>query len=77
MLSPVDELNIRWARAAWRDTRRFSTGRANINFLTQEEGAERIQATYGKNYERLTDIKRKWDPENLFRTNKNIAPRMS
>jgi FAD/FMN-containing dehydrogenase len=69
-----DVANIEWARAAWRDMRRFSTGGTYINFLTQEEGADRIHDAYGANYERLVAIKSKWDPENLFRMNKNIAP---
>jgi len=41
----------------------------------QEEGDERIRAAYGKNYARLVEVKRKWDPDNLFRMNKSIAPR--
>jgi FAD/FMN-containing dehydrogenase len=72
-----DPANIDWARAAWRDMRRFSTGGTYVNFLTEEEGDERIRAAYGKNYNRLVDIKIKWDPGNLFRTNKNIAARVS
>ena len=70
-----DEANIEWARAAWRDLRRFSTGGTYINFLTEEEGDERIQAAYGKQLDRLAEIKGKWDPQNMFRLNKNIAPR--
>jgi hypothetical protein len=70
-----DATNIEWARAAWRDARRFSTGGTYINFLTEEEGDERIHAAYGANYARLVDVKTKWDPRNLFRVNKNIAPR--
>jgi FAD/FMN-containing dehydrogenase len=70
-----DGPNIQWARNAFQDMRRFSTGRASINFLSEEEGADRIQATYGKNYDRLLEIKRKWDPENFFRANKNIVAR--
>ena len=69
-----DQANIDWSRAAWRDMRRFSTGGTYINFLTEEEGDERIHAAYGKNYGGLVDVKTKWDPGNLFRTNKNIAP---
>jgi FAD/FMN-containing dehydrogenase len=69
-----DDANIRWARAAWQDLRRFSTGGTYVNFLTEEEGEERIHAAYGDNYGRLLEIKRKWDPDNLFRMNKNIAP---
>jgi FAD binding domain/Berberine and berberine like len=69
-----DRANIDWSRAAWRDMRRFSTGGTYVNFLTEEEGDERIRAAYGKNYGGLVDVKTKWDPGNLFRTNKNIAP---
>jgi FAD/FMN-containing dehydrogenase len=70
-----DQPNIEWARAAWQDMRRFSTGGTYINFLTEEEGGARIRSAYGKNYQRLVKIKAKWDPKNLFRMNKNIPPR--
>jgi len=70
-----DAKNIDWARRAWQAMRKFSTGGTYINFLTEEEGGDRIQAAFGANYERLIDIKTKWDPTNLFRFNKNIAPR--
>jgi FAD/FMN-containing dehydrogenase len=69
-----DAINIEWARAAWRDARRFSTGGTYVNFLTEEEGDERIRAAYRSNYARLSAIKAKWDPENLFCMNKNIRP---
>jgi FAD/FMN-containing dehydrogenase len=69
-----DAINIEWARAAWRDARRFSTGGTYVNFLTEEEGDERIRAAYRSNYARLSAIKSKWDPENLFCMNKNIRP---
>jgi FAD/FMN-containing dehydrogenase len=69
-----DKTNIEWARAAWRDLRRFSTGGTYVNFLTEEEGDERIYAAYGNNYERLVEVKSKWDPANLFCMNKNIVP---
>jgi len=69
-----DNLNIEWARAAWRDIRRFSTGGTYVNFLTEEEGDERTHASYRDNYRRLVEIKTQWDPGNVFRINKNIAP---
>lgn len=69
-----DAANIEWARAAWRDMRRFSTGGTYVNFLTEEEGDDRIKAAYGKNHARLVELKTTWDPTNLFRLNKNIAP---
>lgn len=72
--SEDDQANVEWARSTWRDMRRFSTGGAYINFMTEEEGDERIRAAYGKNYDRLVEAKTRWDPDNLFRVNKNIAP---
>jgi FAD/FMN-containing dehydrogenase len=69
-----DRANIDWARAAWEDLRRFSTGGTYINFLTEEETGARVEAAYGANYGRLADVKSRWDPENLFRANKNIQP---
>jgi len=72
-----DRPNVEWARTAWQDMRSFSTGGTYINFQTEDEGHERIRAAYGKNYDRLAAVKAKWDPENLFRMNKNIVPRLS
>ena len=69
-----DAANIEWARAAWRDMRRFSTGGTYVNFLTEDDGDERTRAAYGPNHARLAALKSRWDPDNLFRTNKNIAP---
>ncbi|MEQ1729836.1 MAG: BBE domain-containing protein, partial [Vicinamibacterales bacterium] len=70
-----DAVNVEWARSTWRDIRPLSTGGTYVNFLTEEEGDERIRAAYGANYARLVDVKTAWDPDNLFAANKNIAPR--
>lgn len=69
-----DAANIAWTRTAWRDLRSFSTGGTYINFQTDDEGDERIRAAYGTNYERLVEVKTTWDPDNVFRLNKNIPP---
>lgn len=69
-----DDKNISWARTAWEDMKRFSTGGTYVNFLTEEERDERIRAAYGRNYAQLVEIKTDWDPGNLFRVNKNVAP---
>ena len=69
-----DARHVQWARDAWQDLRRFSTGGTYVNFLTEEEQGERIAAAYGDNLTRLVEVKTRWDPENLFRVNKNIAP---
>jgi hypothetical protein len=70
-----DGEQMEWARAAWRDIRRFSTGGTYVNFLSEDDGEDRIRAAYGTNYDRLARIKAAWDPDNVFRINKNIAPR--
>lgn len=62
-----------WARNYWEAIHPHSAGAAYLNFM-MEEGDERIRATYGDNYERLQEIKARYDPENLFRVNQNIKP---
>jgi FAD/FMN-containing dehydrogenase len=69
------EAHVGWARALWRRLRRYSTGGVYVNFLTEEEGAERLKAAYrGTNYARLARLKANYDPDNLFRHNQNIEP---
>jgi FAD/FMN-containing dehydrogenase len=40
-----------------------------------EEGQERVQASYRDNYDRLAEVKAKYDPNNFFRVNQNIKPK--
>ena len=65
----------RWVHDGWARVRPFSTGRTYINFQTADEDDERIKETYGPNFERLARIKKVYDPDNLFRVNRNIRPR--
>lgn len=55
-----------------------SNGAAYANFLTDDDddgAGDRVRATYGaEKYERLVALKRKYDPENVFRFNQNIRP---
>jgi UDP-N-acetylenolpyruvoylglucosamine reductase len=62
-----------WCKSYWEALHPFSAGGAYVNFM-MEEGQERVQATYRENYERLAEIKRKYDPNNFFRVNQNIQP---
>jgi UDP-N-acetylenolpyruvoylglucosamine reductase len=66
---------INWARNYWNALHPFSAGGAYVNFL-MDEGEDRIKATYGDNYNKLVDIKTKYDPNNLFRVNQNIKPQL-
>jgi FAD/FMN-containing dehydrogenase len=62
-----------WAVGYEEAIRPYSTGAAYSNFM-MDEGFDRVKASYGDNYDRLTQIKAKYDPENVFRVNQNIAP---
>ncbi len=62
-----------WTREYWEALYPHSAGGAYVNFM-MEEGADRIRATYGDNYERLQEIKATYDPENVFHVNQNIEP---
>jgi hypothetical protein len=69
-----DRINIEWARNAWSDMMPFSTGGTYVNFLTEDEDPKRIEAALGKGLQQLAEVKAKWDPDNMFRTNRNIKP---
>lgn len=64
-----DERNISWTREVWERTRRHSLeGRLYLNFGGHgEDGEALVRDAYGKNYARLSEIKAKYDPENVFR----------
>jgi FAD/FMN-containing dehydrogenase len=63
-----------WGRAYWEAVHPYNLGGAYVNFMMDDEIDGRIQATYGANYGRLANIKKKYDPYNLFRVNQNIQP---
>jgi len=68
------ERNIGWTRTFFDDLQEHVMVHAYVNELGHDESAERIQAAYGTNYERLTRIKATYDPGNLFQLNQNIQP---
>jgi FAD/FMN-containing dehydrogenase len=71
---PVNANKItNWAKDYWEALHPYSSGGAYLNFI-MNEGQERIKASYKHNYDRLTKIKRKYDPKNFFRVNQNIVP---
>ena len=57
----------------WAALHPYSLGGAYVNFM-MDEGIDRIKATYRDNYDRLVEIKRKYDPDNFFHVNQNIRP---
>ncbi len=68
-----DTRGIGWARDFFQASAPFASGGVYVNFLTADEG-DRVRAAYGPNYDRLAQVKRTYDPDNLFRMNQNIAP---
>jgi FAD/FMN-containing dehydrogenase len=67
------ERNIAWTRECWDAMRPFMAAGAYVNYL-EAEADPRARAAYGENYDRLVVLKKKYDPDNLFRTNHNIGP---
>lgn len=69
----VADAHMRWARETF-DLLAPHTKGFYVNTVAADDSAQRIRATYGSNYERLVALKRKYDPNNLFRRNANIPP---
>jgi FAD/FMN-containing dehydrogenase len=68
-----DDACISWSRHFFEAAKPYAMGGVYVNFMTEEE-TDRIGAAYGPNYERLAQIKQKYDPDNLFHLNQNIKP---
>jgi FAD/FMN-containing dehydrogenase len=63
-----------WTVAYWEATHPFAAGGGYVNFMMDDEGQDRVRATYGPNYARLAQVKAVYDPSNLFHVNQNIRP---
>ena len=64
-----------WVDEVFHATRHHSTGGVYVNALA-DEGPGRVRSAYGgATYERLVQVKHRWDPDNLFKLNQNIPPR--
>jgi FAD/FMN-containing dehydrogenase len=68
-----DETCIAWARAFFEASAPYASAGAYVNFMTEDE-SDRVAAAYGANYARLAQIKKRYDPENVFHLNQNIKP---
>jgi FAD/FMN-containing dehydrogenase len=62
-----------WTKQYWQELHPTSAGGAYINFM-MDEGSDRIRASYLGNYDRLAQVKARYDPDNLFHINQNIRP---
>ncbi len=74
--NPADnEQQIEWTRDFWQEMQPFSTGGSYVNFMSADAGQKRVEAGYGaEKYERLVNVKNRYDPDNFFRMNQNVAP---
>ena len=68
-----DDECVGWAREFFDASAPHATGGVYVNFMSEDEG-DRVEAAYGVNYDRLVELKNKYDPGNLFRLNQNIQP---
>jgi hypothetical protein len=64
---------MQWAKDYWLALHPFSAGGGYINMM-MDEGEDNVKGAYRDNYVRLAQVKRKYDPDNLFRVNQNIKP---
>ncbi len=67
------QLITRWAQDYWEELHPLSAGGSYVNFL-MSEGTDRVRAAYRGNFDRLQQVKRRYDPDNLFHVNQNIPP---
>jgi FAD/FMN-containing dehydrogenase len=68
------EVHVEWTREIWRAMRPSATGAAYLNFLAGDDQDRAKQAYGDANYARLVELKRKFDPSNVFRFNQNVSP---
>ena len=68
-----DAACVAWTRQLFEATARFASGSVYVNFMPDDE-KDRVETAYGTNYHRLSEIKHRYDPDNLFRMNQNIQP---
>lgn len=69
-----DTTCIAWARGLFQALAPHAMGTVYVNFMPADE-TDRIRGAFGSNYERLAEVKRRYDPQNLFRLNQNISSR--
>jgi FAD/FMN-containing dehydrogenase len=74
-MDPADtEANVAWTRETFAAFSPHLVARRWLNYLADDQGVDAVRDAYGPNYERLVELKRRYDPENVFRHNHNIQP---
>jgi FAD/FMN-containing dehydrogenase len=74
-MDPADtDANIAWAKETHAALKPELSSRRWLNYLGDDQGEDAIRGAYGPNYDRLREVKRRYDPDNVFHLNHNIAP---
>ena len=67
--------NVAWTKEIFAALEPYFVSRRYLNYFSEDDvGDDPVRAAYGPNYERLVELKKKYDPENLFHLNANLAP---
>lgn len=66
--------NIRWARETYRAIEPYRAQLRYVNYLDSDDVGDSVRDAYGPNYERLREVKQRYDPRNIFHLNHNIEP---
>jgi hypothetical protein len=67
--------NVAWTKEIFAALEPFFVARRYLNYFSEDDvGEDPVRAAYGKNYERLVELKKEYDPENVFHLNTNVAP---
>ena len=74
-MDPADtEANIAWTKDSHAAASEHLQKRRWLNYMNDDDTGDAVRQAYGPNYDRLVEVKRKYDPENIFRRNHNIVP---
>ena len=68
------ERNVAWTRETYSALEPYMAAGRYVNYLGEDEGEDPVAAAYGPNYDRLRELKAKYDPNNLSRLNHNVRP---
>jgi FAD/FMN-containing dehydrogenase len=66
--------HVGWVRSVWGTIEPYLEDSGYVNHLAEDDRPEKVRASYGENYRRLRELKKVYDPTNLFRANANIPP---
>src|SRR5439155_13614778 len=72
--SGATDENVSWTQQTFEAMRPYFIDRRWLNYFSEDDATDAVRAAYGPNYDRLVDVKRRYDPDNVFHLNHNIDP---